>query len=71
MVNKMEMSKRLKTSLFFGFICIFMGLSFSLIYQYVLRLCDESIIPICLGFSSGNFIIIMGIIREIFHSDKD
>ena len=70
--EKIKRSKNMKTKMFFGFLCMFIGLSFSLIYQLVLNLDSLlCIIPVCLGFSIGNFIIILGIIEEIDLGEKN
>ena len=64
--EKIKLSKNMKTKMFFGFICMFTGLSFSVIYQLVLNLNSLlCIIPISLGFSLGTFIMVMGIIEEM------
>ena len=69
--EKIKLSRNMRTKMSFGFICLFVGLSFSLIYQYVFNfdslLC---IIPLCLGISTGNFIMIMGLIEEINLGEK-
>lgn len=72
MTGKIKLSRNMKVKLFFGFTCIFIGLFFSLFYQYVLNFDSLlSIIPICLGFSTGNFIIIMGIIEDVYGEKND
>lgn len=64
------MSKNFKFNSIMGFCCILIGLFGSLFYNYVLNLTFESIIPICLGFSTGNFIITMALIEEFFEEKK-
>jgi len=66
LINLNKPSKEFKFNLFCGLITIMTGLSFSLVYNFVLNLETISIIPTALGFGCGNFIILMGLIKEIF-----
>jgi len=69
--EKIKLSKNIKQKLFLGFLCIFIGLFFGLLYDFILYLDTIwGIGAITLGFSSGNFIIIMGIIEDIYGSKR-
>ena len=62
-------TKNIKQKLFFGFICIFIGLMFSFTYQFIALNSAYSLASIALGFSTGSFIILMVIIED-FYGEK-
>lgn len=59
-------SQEFKYNLFIGFVVLITGLSFALFYQYLLPDKIMSIVSVCLGFATGNFIILMGLIKELY-----
>ena len=69
MVKKM-FTKNIKIKLFFGYLCIFIGLGFGIIYQITNLYSVYSLTSIALGFSVGSFIILMGIIEDIYSEKK-
>ena len=65
-------TKNMKQKLFFGFICIFAGLFFSIFYEIILHFDGVwGISAIALGFSTGDFIILMGIIEDFYGSERN
>ena len=70
MVKEM-LTKNIKQKLFFGFLCIFMGLGFALYYEFIDLESVYGLGSIALGFSVGSFVILMGIIEDIYFGDKN
>jgi len=65
MVKKM-LTKNIKQKLFFGFLCIFIGLGFGIFYQFNSLDSVYSLASVALGFSTGSFIILMGVIEDYY-----
>ena len=63
-------TKNIKQKLIIGFLCIFMGLGFSIFYQFIKIDSVYGLASIALGFSVGNFIILMGIIEDFYGEKK-
>ena len=65
MVKKM-FTKNIKEKLFFGFLCIFIGLFFSFVYIFIDLGFIYILASVTLGFSVGSFIILIGIIEDVY-----
>ena len=66
LMNMKQPSKAFKFNLFCGMITLMTGLSFGLVYNFILNDSVMSIVSTALGFGAGNFIIVMGLIQELF-----
>ena len=69
MVKKM-FTKNIKQKLIIGFLCIFIGLGFGIFYQFIKLDSVYSLASTALGFSVGNFIILMGIVEDFYGEKK-
>ena len=67
MVKKM-FTKNIKQKIFFGYLCIFIGLFFGIMFTSLDY--SASLASVALGFSVGSFIILMGIIEDIYSEKK-